>query len=130
MVDFAHRILSIGLAASLFTACSLLPPSAVPTSTLRPLLSTPSDLVGPSAPITSQSASAFPVLRRGPIVPPTPAVQRSDAPPIGLRQNGDGSITLRSDVRSSSLLHGLDPSLIDPAVLPFLYPSCDARFPR
>ena len=44
---------------------------------------------------------------------------------LRLSQNGDGSIVVRSDGRSSSLLRGLDPSAVNPAVLPFLFPSCE-----
>ena len=44
---------------------------------------------------------------------------------LHLSKNGDGSISVLSDGRSSSLLRGLDPALVNPAVLPFLFPSCD-----
>ena len=45
---------------------------------------------------------------------------------LRLVQDDDGSILIHSDRRSGSLLQGLDPSLVDPAVRPFLFPSCDA----
>ena len=44
---------------------------------------------------------------------------------LRLVQYDGGSILLRSDSRSESLLQGLDPSLVHPAVRPFLFPSCD-----
>lgn len=44
---------------------------------------------------------------------------------LHLSQNEDGSISVLSDSRSVSLLRGLDPALVNPAVLPFLFPSCD-----
>ena len=43
---------------------------------------------------------------------------------LRLSKNGDGSISIHSDGRSVSLLQGLDPTLVNPAVLPFLFPSC------
>jgi hypothetical protein len=44
---------------------------------------------------------------------------------LRLVQDDGGSILLHSDRRSGSLLQGLDPSLVHPAVRPFLFPSCD-----
>jgi hypothetical protein len=44
---------------------------------------------------------------------------------LRLVQDDGGSILIRSDRRSESLLQGLDPSLAHPAVRPFLFPSCD-----
>ena len=43
---------------------------------------------------------------------------------LRLSKNGGGSISIHSDGRSVSLLQGLDPTLVNPAVLPFLFPSC------
>lgn len=45
---------------------------------------------------------------------------------LRLVQDDGGSILLHSDHHSESLLQGLDPSLVHPAVRPFLFPSCDA----
>ncbi len=44
---------------------------------------------------------------------------------LRLVQNDGGSILILSDRHSESLLQGLDPSLVHPAVRPFLFPSCD-----
>jgi hypothetical protein len=44
---------------------------------------------------------------------------------LRLSQNGDGSISVLSDGGSISLLRGLDPALVNPAVRPYLFPSCD-----
>jgi hypothetical protein len=44
---------------------------------------------------------------------------------LHLSKNEDGSISVLSDGRSVSLLSGLDPALVNPAVLPFLFPSCE-----
>jgi len=48
---------------------------------------------------------------------------------LRLSKNGDGAISVVSDGRPVSLLHGLDPALVNPAVLPFLFPSCDVPVP-
>lgn len=45
--------------------------------------------------------------------------------PVRFSRNSDGSVSLHSEGRPVSLLHGLDPALVDPALLPFLFPSCD-----
>lgn len=45
---------------------------------------------------------------------------------LRLVQDDGGSILLHSDRRSGALLQGLDSSLVDPSVRPFLFPSCDA----
>jgi hypothetical protein len=44
---------------------------------------------------------------------------------LRLVQDDGGSILIHSDRRSESLLQGLDPLLVHPAVRPFLFPSCD-----
>jgi hypothetical protein len=44
---------------------------------------------------------------------------------LRLSKNEDGSISVLSDDRSLSLLRGLDPALVNPAVRPFLFPSCE-----
>lgn len=45
---------------------------------------------------------------------------------VRLVHDAGGSIHIHSDRRSGSLLQGVDPSLVHPAVRPFLFPSCDA----
>jgi len=44
---------------------------------------------------------------------------------IRLVHDEGGSILIHSDRQSESLLQGLDPLLVHPAVRPFLFPSCD-----
>ena len=44
---------------------------------------------------------------------------------ITLSANADGSISVHANGRSVSPLRGLDPSLVNPDLLPFLFPSCD-----
>lgn len=44
---------------------------------------------------------------------------------LRLVQDDGGSILLHSDRRFGGLFRGLDPSLVDPAVRPFLFPSCN-----
>jgi hypothetical protein len=47
---------------------------------------------------------------------------------LHLSKSENGSISVLSDGRSVSLLRGLDPALVNPAVLPFLFPFCDVPF--
>jgi hypothetical protein len=58
-----------------------------------------------------------------------PAGAFSGPSTLQLSKKGDGSISVLSDGRSVSLLRGLDPALVNPAVLPFLFPSCDVPVP-
>ena len=44
---------------------------------------------------------------------------------VTLSANADGSISVHAIGRSVSPLRGLDPSLVNPDLLPFLFPSCD-----
>lgn len=52
------------------------------------------------------------------------AQRERSSPLIRLVQHDDGSVAVYSGGRSASLLRGIDPALINPAVLPFLFPSC------
>ena len=60
-----------------------------------------------------------------PLLTALPAGDFFGSSTLRLSKNDDGSISLLSDGRSVSLLHGLDPALVNPAVRPFLFPSCD-----
>ena len=44
---------------------------------------------------------------------------------ITLSTNADGSVSLHTNGGSVSTLRGLDPALVNPDLLPFLFPSCD-----
>jgi len=44
---------------------------------------------------------------------------------VRLSTNADGSVSVHAIGRSVSPLRGLDPSLVNPDLLPFLFPSCD-----
>lgn len=44
---------------------------------------------------------------------------------VRLSTNADGSVSVHTNGRSGSPLRGLDPSLVNPDLLPFLFPSCD-----
>jgi hypothetical protein len=114
--------------AGSFTACGMFPVGDVAHQTFPSLTSSPiraSD-VGPVA-IDSSERSSIPI----PIInEPPPVLTAMPAGFFGsstlhLSKNGDGSISVLSDGRSVSLLRGLDPALVNPAVLPFLFPSCD-----
>ena len=44
---------------------------------------------------------------------------------VTLSTNTDGSVSVHTNGRSGSPLRGLDPFLVNPDLLPFLFPSCD-----
>ena len=44
---------------------------------------------------------------------------------VTLSKNADGSVSVHAIGRSDFPLRGLDPSLVNPDLLPFLFPSCD-----
>ena len=44
---------------------------------------------------------------------------------VTLSANADGSISVHANGRSVSPLQGLDPSLVNSHLLPFIFPSCD-----
>ena len=117
----------VSLAWSL-TACAALPTGVVVHQATLSLTSSPiraSD-TGPVA-IDSSERSAVLVSFHEPLpvlnAMPTDAFFGSST--LHLSKNGDGSISVLSDGRSVSLLRGLDPALVNPAVLPFIFPSCD-----
>lgn len=56
---------------------------------------------------------------------PLPAGSGVSSSSVRLSVNADGSVSVHTNGRSVSLLHGLEPSLVNPALLPFLFPSCD-----
>lgn len=68
----------------------------------------PVSLTAPSIVLTAMSVGAF-----------------IGSSSLHLSQNEDGSISVLSNGRSDSLLRGLDPLLVNPDLLPFLFPSCD-----
>ena len=56
---------------------------------------------------------------------PLPAGSDLLSPSATLSANIDGSISIHAIGRSVFPLRGLDPSLVNPDLLPFLFPSCD-----
>lgn len=54
-----------------------------------------------------------------------PAGNELSTASITLSTNTDGSVSVHANGRSGSPLRGLDPSLVNPDLLPFLFPSCD-----
>jgi hypothetical protein len=110
------------------TACAALPTGVVVHQTNLSLTSSPiraSD-AGPVV-INSSERSGVPVSFHEPsmVLTAMPAAAFFGSSTLHLSQNGDGSISVLSDGRPVSLLRGLDPALVNPAVLPFLFPSCD-----
>lgn len=56
---------------------------------------------------------------------PLPAGSDVSSSSVRLSANVDGSVSVHTNGRSVSLLRGLDPSLVNPDLLPFLFPSCE-----
>lgn len=110
------------------TACAALPTGVVVYQTTLSLTSS-HIRASDAGPVASDSSerSAVPVSLHGPspILTAMPAVIFFGSSTLHLSKNGDGSISVLSDGRSVSLLRGLDPALVNPVVLPFLFPSCD-----
>jgi len=114
--------------ACFFAACARFPVGDVAHQTIPSLAFSPvrtSD-TGPLT-IDSSDRSRIPVSFHEPskVLTAMPAGAFFGSSSLHLSQNGDGSISVLSDGRSISLLQGLDPALVNPAVLPFLFPSCD-----
>ena len=113
--------------AGSFTACGMFPVGDVAHQTF-PSLALSSLQASDAVPIANDSSerSSIPVSfnEPSPVLTVMPAGFFGSST-LHLSQNGDGSISVLSDGRSVSLLRGLDPALVNPAVLPFLFPSCD-----
>jgi len=121
-------VVVLSLAWSL-TACARLPVGdvahrAIPSLALSPIRTSDA---GPVA-IGSGDRSAVRVAFKAPspVLTALPAAAFFGPSTLRLSKNGDGSISVLSDSRSVSLLGGLDPALVNPAVLPFLFPFCEA----
>jgi hypothetical protein len=56
-----------------------------------------------------------------------PAAHEPVWPSITLVQRRDGGVVLRAKNASASMLQGLDPFQLDPAVLPFVLPTCSVH---
>lgn len=133
-MDFTHRAFWLQLFAWTLTGCMTLPTSAVPRATVLPLSSPSISSNTQVHPVAHEadSRSSFGLSGTGnsPLFLARPARNAWSSSPIGLSQNGDGSVSIRSDGRPVFLLRGLDPALVNPAVLPFLIPSCEAPLSR
>jgi hypothetical protein len=73
----------------------------------------------------SRARFAVPINESSPLLTALPAGDFFGASTLRLSKNGDGSVSVLSDGGFVSLLRGLDPALVNPAVRPFLFPSCD-----
>lgn len=80
----------------------------------------------PSAEVVHRTSFSTPLT----VLTAMPVGISSVSPTHHLSQNSDGSISVQSDRLPISLLRGLDPAQVNPTVLPFLFPSCDAALPR
>lgn len=114
-----HRSSLALLGLSLLTGCLQLDRRDVLPATILALVSSSVVIPVSSGPLTEDEGESTSLLRS---VTGTAWHVSS----LRLVQDDGGSILLHSDRRSGSLLQGLDPSLVHPAVRPFLFPSCDA----
>jgi hypothetical protein len=112
---WCRLLLGLALAWSL-TACQTFPSLA--------LLPVRASAAGPLAG-DSRDRFAVPMDESSPILTALPAGDFSGSSTLRLSENDDGSISVLSDGRSVSLLSGLDPALVNPAVRPYLFPSCE-----
>jgi hypothetical protein len=60
-----------------------------------------------------------------PLLTALPAGDFFGSSTLRLSKNGDGSVSVLSGGGSVSMLRGLDPALVNSAMRPFLFPSCD-----
>ncbi len=114
-----HRSSVILMGLSLLTGCLQLDRRDVLPATVLGFVPLPVVIPVSSRPLTEDEGESTSVLRSV-----TGVAWHVSS--LRLVQDDGGSILLHSDRRSGSLLQGLDPSLVHPAVRPFLFPSCDA----
>jgi len=109
-------------------ACARLPLGDVPHQTIPSLMLSPVRASDAGAVANDSSdRSGIPVSFRetSMLLTVRPVADFFGSSTLRLSKNGDGSISVLSDGGSVSLLRGLDPALVNPAVRPFLFPSCD-----
>lgn len=132
-MGMAVRLAMVLCLAGSLTACTTFPVGDISHRTIPSLSLSP--LGASDAGLVVNNSNDRPGGSASPNAPPTvltamPAGIFIASSMLHLSKNGDGSISVLSDGRSGSLLRGLDPALVNPAVLPFLFPSCDAPLPR
>jgi hypothetical protein len=118
-------VLGLSLVWSL-AACARLPLGDVPHQTIPSLALSPmrASTAGPLAG-DYRGRFAVPMNESSPLLTALPSGTFVGSSTLRLSKNGDGSISVLSDGGSISLLRGLDPALVNPAVRPYLFPSCD-----
>ena len=120
-------VCGLSLVCSL-TACARLPLGDIPHQTIPSLMLSPVRALGAdSVAGDSSGRSSIPTYFHEPstLLTARPAADFFGSSTLRLLKNGDGTISVLSDGGSVSLLRGLDPALVNPAVRPFLFPSCD-----
>jgi hypothetical protein len=118
-------VVGLSLAWSL-TACAGLSVGDVAHQTFPSLALSPirASAAGPLAG-DSRDRFAVPMNESSPLLTAMATSAFLSSSILRLSKNGDGSISVLSDGRSVSLVSGLDPALVNPAVRPFLFPSCE-----
>lgn len=107
-----------------FTACGIFPVGDDAHQTIGSFARSPVR-TSDAGPVVIDSGQRFGVKESSAVLTAMPVGVFLGSSTLRLSQNGDGSIAVRSAGRSLSLLRGLDPALVNSAVLPFLFPSCD-----
>lgn len=124
-----YRILCMLILAASFTGCLSVGIHEVPQGTVLSLAAA-SLASNAQAPWLSHSEIPQPALGRPgsgnlSLFFPLPAGSDLLSSSVTLSASIDGSISIHAIGRSVSPLRGLDPSLVNPDLLPFLFPSCD-----
>ncbi|TKB71173.1 MAG: hypothetical protein E8D46_17550 [Nitrospira sp.] len=110
------------------TACAGFPLGDVSHQTIHSLALSPmrASTVGPLAgDYRGRFAVPVPMDESSSLLTVLPTGDFFGSSTLRLSKNEDGSVSVLSDGRPGSLLRGLDPALVNPAVRPFLFPSCE-----
>ncbi len=116
-MNFSHSIWIVAFFWSLTGCAGVGDLSPASLFALNPTTITPMNLESPAAMSFSGNSSGLLMpVSMGTFLP---------ASALSLSERGDGAVSIRSDGKRLPFLSGLDPADVNPAVLPFLYPSCD-----
>ncbi|MDP1945999.1 MAG: hypothetical protein Q8L77_00735 [Nitrospirota bacterium] len=124
-MDIWCRLASVLCLVWSFTACAGLSIGDLAHQTIPSLALSPiqASIAGPVA--SDQSAVSVSFNEPSMVLVAMPAGAFFSASSLYLSQNENGSIAIHMNGRSFSPLRGLDPALVNPDLLPFLFPSCD-----
>lgn len=128
-MTIGFRILCMLILAALHTGCLNVGIHEVPQGIALPLaaasIASNAQVSWFSHGETSQPTFGRPGAGNSSLFLPLPAGSDLSPSSVTLSENTDGSISVHAIGRSVSPLRSLDPSLVNPDLLPFLFPSCD-----